>query len=138
MNLILDDVVLLLTGLIPLLRISALLPCGAAGVSQGRFNSHSRCSGGGADLCLPYPGVAGDRSGQCGGLDVDHPRIAGRAAFCSCATSRNAALVVAGQTLSMSMGSWYGATVDPNIGRTSSCLVSGGAVDPHILPSAVI
>jgi flagellar biosynthetic protein FliR len=119
MNLILDDVVqILATGLIPLLRISALL-LAAPLVSLRVVSVRIR---GAIALVLTifiYPTLdlpIIDPVSAEGLLLITRELLVGLL-FAVVLQVVNAALVVAGQTLSMSMGLGMAQTVDPNIGR---------------------
>ena len=129
MNLILDDVVLILaTGLIPLLRISALL-LAAPLVSLKVVSVRIRVALAVVLTIFVYPTLdlpVIDPVSAAGLVLIIRELMVGLL-FALVLQVVNAALVVAGQTLSMSMGLGMAQTVDPN-----SCLVSGGVVDPHI------
>ncbi len=119
MNLILDDVVqILATGLIPLLRISALL-LAAPLVSLRVVSVRIRVALALVLTIFIYPTldlpVIDPVSAQ--GLMLITRELLVGLLFAVVLQVVNAALVVAGQTLSMSMGLGMAQTVDPNIGR---------------------
>ena len=119
MNLILDDVVqILATGLIPLLRISALL-LAAPLVSLRVVSVRIRVAVAVVLTIFIYPRldlpVIDPVSAQ--GLMLITRELLVGLLFAVVLQVVNAALVVAGQTLSMSMGLGMAQTVDPNIGR---------------------
>lgn len=119
MNLILDDVVqMLATGLIPLLRISALL-LAAPLVSLRVVSVRIRVALAVVLTIFIYPRLdlplIDPVSAQ--GLMLITREILVGLLFAVVLQVVNAALVVAGQTLSMSMGLGMAQTVDPNIGR---------------------
>ena len=119
MNLILDDVVLLLvTGLIPLLRISALL-LAAPLVSLKVVSIRIRVALAVVLTIFVYPTLelpVIDPVSAAGLMLIIRELLVGLL-FAAVLQVVNAALVVAGQTLSMSMGLGMAQTVDPNIGR---------------------
>jgi flagellar biosynthetic protein FliR len=119
MNLILDDVVqMLATGLIPLLRISALL-LAAPLVSLEVVSVRIRVALAVVLTIFIYPTLnlpAIDPVSAPGLLLIIRELLVGLL-FAVVLQVVNAALVVAGQTLSMSMGLGMAQTVDPNIGR---------------------
>ena len=119
MNLILDDVVqILATGLIPLLRISAL-SLAAPLVSLRVVSVRIRVAVALVLTIFIYPTlelpVIDPVSAQ--GLMLITRELLVGLLFAVVLQVVNAALVVAGQTLSMSMGLGMAQTVDPNIGR---------------------
>ena len=119
MNLILDDVVLLLvTGLIPLLRISALL-LAAPLVSLKVVSIRIRVALAVVLTIFVYPTLELPVIDpvSAGGLLLIIRELLVGLLFAAVLQVVNAALVVAGQTLSMSMGLGMAQTVDPNIGR---------------------
>ncbi len=119
MNLILDDVVqILATGLIPLLRISALL-LAAPLVSLRVVSVRIRVAIALVLTIFIYPTLdlpIIDPVSAEGLLLITRELLVGLL-FAVVLQVVNAALVVAGQTLSMSMGLGMAQTVDPNIGR---------------------
>ena len=119
MNLILDDVVLILaTGLIPLLRISALL-LAAPLVSLKVVSIRIRVALAVVLTIFVYPNLdlpVIDPISAAGLMLIIRELLIGLL-FAAVLQVVNAALVVAGQTLSMSMGLGMAQTVDPNIGR---------------------
>ena len=119
MNLILDDVVqILATGLIPLLRISALL-LAAPLVSLRVVSVRIRVALALVLTIFIYPTLdlpVIDPVSAQGLLLITRELLVGLL-FAVVLQVVNAALVVAGQTLSMSMGLGMAQTVDPNIGR---------------------
>ena len=119
MNLILDDVVLILaTGLIPLLRISALL-LAAPLVSLKVVSIRIRVALAVVLTIFIYPSLdlpVIDPVSAAGLMLIIRELLVGLL-FAAVLQVVNAALVVAGQTLSMSMGLGMAQTVDPNIGR---------------------
>ena len=119
MNLILDDVVqILATGLIPLLRISALL-LAAPLVSLRVVSIRIRVALAVVLTIFIYPALdlpVIDPVSAAGLLLIIRELLVGLL-FAVVLQVVNAALVVAGQTLSMSMGLGMAQTVDPNIGR---------------------
>lgn len=119
MNLILDDVVqMLATGLIPLLRISALL-LAAPLVSLRVVSVRIRVALAVVLTIFIYPTLnlpAIDPVSAPGLMLIIREILVGLL-FALVLQVVNAALVVAGQTLSMSMGLGMAQTVDPNIGR---------------------
>ena len=119
MNLILDGVVLLLaTGLIPLLRISALL-LAAPLVSLKVVSIRIRVALAVVLTIFVYPTLqlpAIDPVSAAGLMLIIRELLVGLL-FAAVLQVVNAALVVAGQTMSMSMGLGMAQTVDPNIGR---------------------
>ena len=119
MNLILDDVVLILsTGLIPLLRISALL-LAAPLVSLKVVSIRIRVALAVVLTIFVYPTLelpVIDPVSAAGLMLIIRELLVGLL-FAAVLQVVNAALVVAGQTLSMSMGLGMAQTVDPNIGR---------------------
>jgi flagellar biosynthetic protein FliR len=119
MNLILDDVVqMLATGLIPLLRISALL-LAAPLVSLEVVSVRIRVALAVVLTIFIYPTLnlpAIDPVSAPGLLLIIRELLVGLL-FAVVLQVVNAALVVAGQTLSMSMGLGMAQTGDPNIGR---------------------
>ena len=119
MNLILDDVVLILaTGLIPLLRISALL-LAAPLVSLKVVSIRIRVALAVVLTIFIYPTLELPVIDpvSAGGLMLIIRELLVGLLFAAVLQVVNAALVVAGQTLSMSMGLGMAQTVDPNIGR---------------------
>ncbi len=119
MNLILDDVVAILTtGLIPLLRISALL-LAAPLVSLKVVSVRIRIAIALVLTIFVYPTLelpTIDPVSADGLILIVRELLIGLL-FAVSLQVVNAALVVAGQTLSMSMGLGMAQTVDPNIGR---------------------
>ena len=119
MNLILDDVVqILATGLIPFLRISALL-LAAPLVSLRVVSVRIRVVVALVLTVFIYPTLdlpAIDPVSAPGLMLITRELLIGLL-FAVVLQVVNAALVVAGQTLSMSMGLGMAQTVDPNIGR---------------------
>ena len=119
MNLILDDVVqILATGLIPLLRISALL-LAAPLVSLRVVSVRIRVAVAVVLTIFIYPRLdlpVIDPVSAQGLLLITRELLVGLL-FAVVLQVVNAALVVAGQTLSMGMGLGMAQTVDPNIGR---------------------
>ena len=119
MNLILDDVVqILATGLIPFLRISALL-LAAPLVSLRVVSVRIRVVVALVLTVFIYPTLdlpAIDPVSAPGLVLITRELLIGLL-FAVVLQVVNAALVVAGQTLSMSMGLGMAQTVDPNIGR---------------------
>jgi len=119
MNLILDDVVqILATGLIPLLRISALL-LAAPLVSLRVVSIRIRVALAVVLTIFIYPTLdlpVIDPVSAAGLMLIIRELLVGLL-FAVVLQVVNAALVVAGQTLSMSMGLGMAQTVDPNIGR---------------------
>lgn len=119
MNLILDDVVqILATGLIPLLRISALL-LAAPLVSLKVVSVRIRVAIALVLTVFIYPMLelpVIDPVSAPGLMLIIRELLIGLL-FAVVLQVVNAALVVAGQTLSMSMGLGMAQTVDPNIGR---------------------
>jgi len=119
MNLILDDVVqILATGLIPLLRISALL-LAAPLVSLRVVSIRIRVALAVVLTIFIYPTLdlpVIDPVSAAGLMLIVRELLVGLL-FAVVLQVVNAALVVAGQTLSMSMGLGMAQTVDPNIGR---------------------
>ena len=119
MNLILDDVVqILATGLIPLLRISALL-LAAPLVSLRVVSIRIRVALAVVLTIFIYPNLdlpVIDPVSATGLMLIIRELLVGLL-FAAVLQVVNAALVVAGQTLSMSMGLGMAQTVDPNIGR---------------------
>ena len=119
MNLILDDVVqILATGLIPLLRISALL-LAAPLVSLRVVSVRIRVAVALVLTIFIYPTLdlpIIDPVSAQGLLLITRELLVGLL-FAVVLQVVNAALVVAGQTLSMSMGLGMAQTVDPNIGH---------------------
>ena len=119
MNLILDDVVLILvTGLIPLLRISALL-LAAPLVSLKVVSIRIRVALAVVLTIFVYPTLqlpVIDPVSAAGLMLIIRELLVGLL-FAAVLQVVNAALVVAGQTMSMSMGLGMAQTVDPNIGR---------------------
>ena len=119
MNLILDDVVqILATGLIPFLRISALL-LAAPLVSLRVVSVRIRVVVALVLTVFIYPTLdlpAIDPVSAPGLVLMTRELLIGLL-FAVVLQVVNAALVVAGQTLSMSMGLGMAQTVDPNIGR---------------------
>ena len=119
MNLILDDVVqILATGLIPFLRISALL-LAAPLVSLRVVSVRIRVVVALVLTVFIYPTLdlpAIDPVSATGLVLITRELLIGLL-FAVVLQVVNAALVVAGQTLSMSMGLGMAQTVDPNIGR---------------------
>ena len=119
MNLILDDVVLILaTGLIPLLRISALL-LAAPLVSLKVVSIRIRVALAVVLTIFVYPTLdlpVIDPVSAAGLMLIIRELLVGLL-FAAVLQVVNAALVVAGQTLSMSMGLGMAQTADPNIGR---------------------
>ena len=119
MNLILDDVVqILATGLIPLLRISALL-LAAPLVSLRVVSIRIRVALAVVLTIFIYPTLELPVIDpvSAGGLMLIIRELLVGLLFAAVLQVVNAALVVAGQTLSMSMGLGMAQTVDPNIGR---------------------
>ena len=119
MNLILDDVVqILLTGLLPLLRISALM-LAAPLVSLRVVSVRIRVALAVLLTIFIYPTldlpVINAMTAQ--GLLVIVRELLVGVMFALVLQVVNAALVVSGQTLSMSMGLGMAQTIDPNIGR---------------------
>ena len=119
MNLILDDVVqMLATGLIPMLRISALL-LAAPLVSLKVVSVRIRIALAVVLTIFIYPTLdlpVIDPVSAAGLMLITRELLVGLL-FAVVLQVVNAALVVAGQTLSMSMGLGMAQTVDPNIGR---------------------
>ncbi|NCZ62377.1 MAG: hypothetical protein EBY62_00855 [Cellvibrionales bacterium] len=119
MNFILDDVVAILTtGLIPLLRISALL-LAAPLVSLKVVSVRIRIAIALVLTIFVYPTLelpTIDPVSADGLVLIVRELLIGLL-FAVSLQVVNAALVVAGQTLSMSMGLGMAQTVDPNIGR---------------------
>ena len=119
MNLILDDVVqILATGLIPMLRISALL-LAAPLVSLKVVSVRIRIALAVVLTIFIYPTLdlpVIDPVSAAGLMLITRELLVGLL-FAVVLQVVNAALVVAGQTLSMSMGLGMAQTVDPNIGR---------------------
>ncbi len=119
MNLILDDVVqLLITGLIPFLRISAML-IAAPLVSLDVVSVRIRAALALVLTIFIYPSLAIpviDSVSGAGLILVLRELLIGLV-FALVLQIVNAALVVAGQTISMSMGLGMAQTVDPNMGR---------------------
>ena len=119
MNLILDDVVqILATGLIPLLRISALL-LAAPLVSLKVVSIRISVALAVVLTIFIYPTLdlpVIDPVSAAGLMLIVRELLVGLL-FAVVLQVVNAALVVAGQTLSMSMGLGMAQTVDPNIGR---------------------
>ena len=119
MNLILDDVVqILATGLIPLLRISALL-LAAPLVSLKVVSVRIRVALALVLTIFIYPTLdlpLIDPVSAQGLMLITRELFIGLL-FAVVLQLVNAALVVAGQTLSMSMGLAMAQTVDPNMGR---------------------
>ena len=119
MSLILDDVVLLLiTGLIPFLRISAML-LAAPLVSLNVVSVRIRAALALVLTIFIYPSltipIIDPVSGE--GLILILRELLTGLLFAVVLQIVNAALVVAGQTISMSMGLGMAQTVDPNMGR---------------------
>ena len=119
MNLILDDVVLILaTGLIPFLRISALL-LAAPLVSLRVVSVRIRIALALVLTMFIFPTLDlefFDPVSASGLMLISRELLVGLL-FAVVLQVVNAALVVAGNTLSMSMGLGMAQTVDPNIGR---------------------
>ena len=119
MSLILDDVVqLLVTGLIPFLRISAML-LAAPLVSLNVVSVRIRAALALVLTIFIYPSLTIpiiDPVSSEGLILIMRELLTGLL-FAVVLQIVNAALVVAGQTISMSMGLGMAQTVDPNMGR---------------------